>query len=238
MIQLVTFPPAFGLRNVSPFCLKTEMLLTSLQLPFEIIEESDPRKAPKAKLPYLIADGRKIADSELITEYLDNVTQGQVYADLTAEQKAHGTALARLAEDHLYWMLVASRWLDPDWWPNVVEGFFGFVPKIVRPVVAGLARKQVMKTYDLQGLGRHTLEEQKGFATRDLAALEALVGTEGYLFGQTPNVFDFTVAAMMAGIYDNQPASWLTQCAQSYKNLKAYTERVQAQLSVYGREAV
>ena len=39
MIQLVTFPPAFGLRNVSPFCLKTEMLLTSLQLPFEIIEE-------------------------------------------------------------------------------------------------------------------------------------------------------------------------------------------------------
>ena len=39
MIQLETFPPAFGLRNVSPFCLKTEMLLTSLQLPFEIIEE-------------------------------------------------------------------------------------------------------------------------------------------------------------------------------------------------------
>jgi len=238
MIQLATFPPAFGLRNVSPFCLKTEMLLTSLQLPFELVEEADPRKAPKAKLPYLIVDGEKIADSELITQYLDQVTQGQVYADLSAEQKAQGTAVTRLAEDHLYWMLVASRWLDSDWWPNVVEGFFGFVPKIVRPLITRLARKQVAKTYDLQGLGRHTLAEQKGFAERDLAALEALVGHEGYLFGQTPNIFDFTVASLMAGIYDNQPATWLTEIAQSYNNLKTYTERVQAHVGVYGREAV
>ncbi len=238
MIQLVTFPPAFGLRNVSPFCLKTEMLLTSLQLPFELVEEADPRKAPKSKLPYLIVDGQKIADSELITQYLDEVTQGQVYAGLSAEQKAQGTALARLAEDHLYWMMVASRWLDADWWPNIVEGFFGFVPKIVRPLVTGMARKQVAKTYDLQGLGRHTLAEQKGFAERDLAALEALVGNEGFLFDQKPNVFDFTLAALMAGIYDNQPATWLTECAQSFSNLKTYTERVQAHMGVYGREAV
>ena len=115
---------------------------------------------------------------------------------------------------------------------------FGFVPKIVRPLITGLARKQVAKTYDLQGLGRHTLAEQKGFAERDLAALEALVGNEGYLFGQTPNIFDFTVASLMAGVYDNQPATWLTEIAQSYNNLKNYTERVQAHVGVYGREAV
>ena len=30
MIQLYTFPEAFGLRNVSPFCLKIEMALTWL----------------------------------------------------------------------------------------------------------------------------------------------------------------------------------------------------------------
>ena len=68
MLELVTLPPAFGLRNVSPFCLKAEMLLTSLELPFTLSEEADPRKAPKGKLPFLIDGDTRIADSELITE--------------------------------------------------------------------------------------------------------------------------------------------------------------------------
>ena len=62
MLQLVTLPAAFGMRNVSPFCLKVEMLLTSLGLPFDMSEETDPRKAPKGKLPYLLADGQLPSD--------------------------------------------------------------------------------------------------------------------------------------------------------------------------------
>ena len=235
MLELVTLPPAFGLRNVSPFCLKAEMLLTSLELPFTLSTEADPRKAPKGKLPFLIADGEKIADSELITEYVDGITQGAVYRGLTPQQKAQGVALARLAEDHLYWIGVASRWLDDEWYPNVVDGFFGIAPKIVRPLVANMARKQVERTYHLQGLGRHSLEEQRGFAERDLQALEDAVPEEGFLFGDTPNVFDFTVAAMMAGFLDNEPATWLTEIARNYKKLEAYTERVQAAVGVYGK---
>ena len=58
MIKLYTFPPACGLRNVSPFCLKVEMALSYLEIPFEIVEISDPRKAPKGKLPYVDIDGQ------------------------------------------------------------------------------------------------------------------------------------------------------------------------------------
>jgi glutathione S-transferase len=237
MLELVTLPPAFGMRNVSPFCLKAEMLLTWLELPFAITELADPRKAPKGKLPFLVADGERIADSELITEYLDNLTQGKVYAGLSPQQRAYGVALSRLAEDHLYWMIVASRWLDDRWWPNVVEGFFHIAPRIVRPLVANAARKQVRQTYHLQGLGRHTLEEQRGFAERDLRALEDAVGSEGFLFGGEPCIFDFTVAAMMAGAYDNQPATWVTELAVGYPRLRDYTDRVQAAVKVFGRAA-
>ena len=185
MMKLVTFPPSFGLRNVSPFCLKVEMLLASLGLEFEIEEQSDPRKAPKGKLP----------------------------------------------------VLVASRWLDDAWWPNVVEGFFGFVPRLVRPLAAGAARRQVAKTYQLHGLGRHTLEEQRGFARRDLAALEAGVSDGGFLTGAEPNVHDFAVAALLAGIYDQQPGSWLTPIAREHAKLHEYTERVQARVGVWARPA-
>jgi len=235
MLELVTLPPAFGMRNVSPFCLKVEMLLKSLELPYTVSTLTDPRKAPKGKLPYLVADDVKIADSELITEYLNGVTQGRVYAGLKPADKAQGVALARLAEDHLYWIMVASRWLDDAWWPNIVEGFFGFVPGLIRPLAAGLARRQVRQTYHLQGLGRHTLEEQRGFAERDLTALQDAVPGQGFLGGDTPNVFDFTVAGMMAGILDNQPGTWLTEVARGYRKLNDYTEGVQAQVGVYGR---
>jgi glutathione S-transferase len=236
MLELVTLPPAFGLRNVSPFCLKAEMLLTSLELPFKLSEEADPRKAPKGKLPFLIDGDNCIADSELITEYLNELTKGQVYAGLSDAQKAQGLALSRLAEDHLYWMMVASRWLDDAWWPNIMDGFFGFIPGIVRPLIASFPRRQVAKTYNLHGLGRHTLEEQRGFAERDLAALAAAVPDDGFLFGDTPNIFDFSVAGLMAGLYDNQPVTWVTGLAGKYENLRAYTERVQEAVGVWGRK--
>ncbi len=236
MLELVTLPPAFGMRNVSPFCLKAELLLIDLALPFTKSELADPRKAPKGKLPYLVTDEGTIADSELIVTYLDRITQGGVYAGISPEQKAHGVALTRLAEDHLYWLMVASRWLDDDWWPNIVDGFFHIAPKPVRPFVAGLARRQVRQTYHLHGLGRHSLEEQHGFAARDLQALEDTVPMTGFLYGPEPNVFDFTITGLMAGIYDNQPATWLTELALSYEGLNAYTERVQTHMGVFGRE--
>ena len=125
---MITLQPSFGPRNVSPFCLKVGMALTYLRLKFDYETERDPRKAPKGKLPYLVIDGERIADSELIFERLNTMTQGKLYAGLTPEEKATGLALSRLAEDHLYWMGVASRWLDDKWYPNIVSEFFGFIP--------------------------------------------------------------------------------------------------------------
>jgi len=236
MLELVTLPPAFGMRNVSPFCLKAEMLLTDLELDFTLREEPDPRKAPKGKLPFLIDDGQIVADSELITEHLNGLTQGRVYAGLSATDKSRGVALTRLAEDHLYWIMVASRWLDEKWFPNVVSGFFGIAPAPLRPLVAGMARRQVRQTYHLHGLGRHTPEEQRGFAQRDLQALQDAAPADGFLFAAVPSVYDFCVAGMMAGIFDNQPATWLTHLAVPYTRLRDYTDRVQAHVGVFGRE--
>ncbi len=235
MLKLVVLPGAFGVRNVSPFCLKIEMLLTSLGLPFEMEELADPRKAPKGKLPFLYDGDTCIADSELIAEYINEKTDGRVYAGLTPAQKAQGLALTRLAEEHLYWTGVASRWLDDAWWPNVVEGFFHIIPKPLRGLGSGMARREMKKTYHLQGLGRHSLEDQKAFARRDLQALEDSVPEQGFLFGESPGYFDFAVASLIAGMVDNQPPTWFTELARPYQKLMDYTERVQAAVGVWGR---
>ena len=236
-LTLVTLGSAFGLQNVSPFCLKVEMLMTQLGLDFDVAVETDPRKAPKGKLPYLVTDGSKLADSELIVEHLDQITQGRVYAGIAPRDRALGTALSRLIDDHLYWIMVASRWLDDAWFPNVVNGFFHIAPKPIRGIVAGMARRQVRQTYHLQGLGRHTREEQEGFARRDLQALQDAVAERDFLFGSDPCVYDFTIASFMAGVYDQRPPTWITGVAEEYGALKAYTERVQERIGVYGRAA-
>ncbi len=235
-LTLYTLGGAFGLQNVSPFCLKIEMLMTALDIPFELAVEPDPRKAPKGKLPFLMVDERVIADSELITEYLDESTGGRVYAGLSPAQRSRGVALARLIDDHLYWLFVASRWLDDAWFPHIVDGFFHIAPRPVRPLVARLARRQVRQTFHLHGLGRHTLEEQRGFVERDLRALEDAVPDEGFLLGKKPCLYDFTVSSFMAGVLDNEPPTWVTLMARDYRRLADYAERVQAHVGVYGRE--
>ncbi len=234
-LKLVTLPPAFGMRNVSPFCLKIEMLLANLDLPFELGEEGDPRKAPKGKLPFLVADGETLADSELIALYLDELTDGGVFGGYSAAERAEGTAIVRLIEDHLYWIMVASRWLDDEWWPNVVEGFFGDLPGLIRPLVTRMARKQVRQTYHLHGLGRHTLEEQRGFAERDLEALSSAVDGSSVLNADSPRYFDFALAGFLAGVYDQQPSTWVNPLADKYPNLKQYTEQVQESVGIWGR---
>ena len=235
MITLYTFPPTFGLRNVSPFCLKVEMALTHLKEDYEIIEESDPRKSPKGKLPYIVMDGEAIADSEIILERLDDARDGALFGELSDDEYARGYAFTRLAEDHLYWLVVASRWLDDEWFPNVVSGFFHFVPGLIRPLASRAARKQVLKTLDLHGLGRHNLEEQADFARRDLRTLSRALASHSFIAGDRLTAFDFAVAGLLSGIYDQSPPTWITPIANEFPDLKDYTERVQETVGVYAR---
>ena len=236
MIKLYTFPETFGLRNVSPFCLKVEMALTHLGLDYEIVEESDPRKSPKGKLPYIIMDGETIADSELIFEKLDQASTGALFGQLSSEEYARGYAFTRLTEDHLYWLVVASRWLDDAWFPNVVKGFFGNLPGLIRPIASGMARRQVLKTLDLHGLGRHNLDEQADFARRDLLALSRALEGHSFIAGDRLTVFDFAVAGLLSGMYDQKPATWINPIADEFPTLRDYAERVQEAVGVFARK--
>ncbi len=235
MIQLYTFPEAFGLRNVSPFCLKVEMALAHLGLDYEIVLEANPRNSPKGKLPYIVDDGQVIADSELILEHLDTKTGGRLYGELSAEEQARGSSFTRLIEDHLYWLMVASRWMDDAWFPNVVKGFFSALPPGIKQFVAMMARRQMRKTYLLQGLGKHNLEEQKGFARRDFEALDHALESHPYIAGDRLTVYDFAVAGLLAGVYDQQPESWVNPIAADFPRVRDYAQRVQQEVGIFAR---
>ena len=236
MITLYTLPPAFGQRNPSPFCLKTEMALTWLELDFETRTTLELNKAPKGKTPWIVDDGVVIADSELIFEHLDKKTGGKLLGHLTPQEMAVGTAFTRLAEDHLYWMIVASRWLDDEWFENVKRDFFGSLSwplNVIGPIVA---RRQIRQTLHLHGLGRHTPEEQQGFVQRDLDALAAQVETNGYIASDRLTAHDFAVAGIVAAMMDNRPPTWVSAMANQVQPLRDYIERVQSEVGVWCTE--
>ncbi|MBC7944174.1 MAG: glutathione S-transferase N-terminal domain-containing protein, partial [Burkholderiales bacterium] len=84
MIKLYQFEPAFGLPNASPFCMKLETYLRMAGLPFEIAPNANIMKAPKGKMPYIEDNGRAIADSSLIIEYLRKTYGDRLDAKLTS----------------------------------------------------------------------------------------------------------------------------------------------------------
>jgi hypothetical protein len=94
-------------------------------------------------MPYLDDGGTIVADSELILQHIDRKTDGGLYGHLTHEERADGFAFTRLAEEHLYWIMVASRWLDDAWFPHIKTGFFGAMPFPVRHIAPALARREV-----------------------------------------------------------------------------------------------
>jgi glutathione S-transferase len=132
--------------------------------------------------------------------------------------------------------MVASRWLDDAWWPEIQKGFFGSFPALLRGPIGFVARRSMRQTYDLHGMGRHTLEEQKGFAGRDLEAIDGLVAVRPFLLGENISVYDFGVASLLAGLLDNKPPTWLTALAETHTHLRPYAERVQESVGVWCRE--
>lgn len=235
MITFYTLPPAFGQRSPSPFCLKAEMALVHLKLDFEAKTTLELNKAPKGKAPWLDDDGI-IADSELILAHLDSKTNGGLYGQLTAEEIAIGTAFTRLAEDHLYWMILASRWLNDEWFENVKRDFFSSLPWPLRNIVPVIARRRVRQAYDLHGLGRHSLVEQRSFLDRDINALVARLSDHEYIASDRMTVHDFTVASMLASAMDNQPETWVSARMNQEQSLRDYIERVQDEVGVFGRK--
>ena len=232
---LHVLPPAFGQRNPSPFCLKVEMALTHLGLDFTLREKMELTKAPKRK-PWLEDNNKVIADSELILCYLDTKTDGGLFGHLTPQQMGLGISFVRLAEHHLYWLILASRWLDDDWFANIQRDFFGYLPAPLSWIVSKNARLQMRLFYRLHdGLGCHCSEEQALLLRADLNAIAGQVSAEGLITGKELCVFDFAVAAMLVAGMDNEPGTWVSEIANEYTVLRDYAEKVQESVGVYGR---
>lgn len=226
MLKLYLYPTSWDISNASPFCMKIENYLRLVQIPFERVIVSDPRKSPKGKLPYIDDGGQVVPDSSFIIEYLKNKYGDPLDGHLTAIQKATALAIRHMLEEHLYWVIVYSRWVDPKGWEVVKPVFFAEMPPLLRAVVPELIRRQLTKVLHSQGIGRHHSSDIYKLGCEDLTAVSIILGEQRFILGNDPTSLDAVMYAFLANILLVPVESPLKEHAKSLSNLSEYCVRM------------
>ena len=231
-ITLYQFPPGPGrLPCASPFCMKLETYLRMAGLEHEVKTILNPGKGPAGKAPFIELNGERLPDSRLIIRRLERDTGGRVDGWLTDDQRAEALAWQRLMEEHLYWIIVYSRWLDRDGfrhWGGVTVETTG----LPRPLVAVMTRvfRRIVRR-DLRSMGFPALGTATvyGLGEADLNALASRLGDRPFLFGDRPTSFDAMLAAHIGSIVEMPWEYPLKVAARAHANLITHYERLMAQ---------
>lgn len=225
MIDLYQFTPAFDVPNLSPFCMKLEAFLRVTSIPFQIIHENDPRKGPKGKLPFIRDNGVVIGDSELIIDYLESKLDFRMDGHLDSQQAATHHAFIRMLDEHLYWILIYSRWIDEHNWPALRNELFYDIPPPVSTFLANKLRRQMREQLHAQGLGRHNSEEIYKKGRKDLEQLSALLGDHQWFGGDYVSRLDLTAIGYLCNILVPELYSPLADVVRECSNLELYAVR-------------
>ena len=222
-VVVVQFPDIMG-RNLSPFGLKLEAWLKLADIPYTIEPSTNLRKAPKGKLPYIRDEGRIVADTSLIIEHLKATRGIDPDAGLSPREHAEALALQRLFEEHLYFAIVHSRWIDEEGWRTFEAALFDDRPYAVRQLGGLYLRSYVRRMLRLQGLGRHTQREIYAMARADLQAVADYLGERPFFMGEGLTTIDAVAYGFLANILHVSFETELKQTAFDFPNLVAWCE--------------
>jgi len=211
----------------SPFSVKSLALMELSGLAYTRVH-GDPRHTPKGKLPILIDGERVIADSDFIQTYLAQAHGVDLDAQLSPSERAQALALRMLIEEHLYWVLAYSRWVDN---PTYTRGaFLAALPALIRPVVFRIVQKQVKSGLHGQGMGRHDRADIYALGERALAALADWLGDRPFFMGAQATNVDTTAFGMLETLLASKLRTPLSEAAQQQPQLVAYHQRMRSLL--------
>lgn len=227
MIDLYQFPRAFGIANLSPFCMKIEAFLRIADIPYQIMEVNDLRLAPKGKLPFIRDNGVAVSDSEFIMDYLQSKHEFEVDGHLDSRQKMVHHALSRMLDEHFYWALMYSRWIEPQNWQTLKQHLYGHIPPPISTVMALKAQDTMRRQLRSQGLGRHSSEEIYRKAAKDIDALALMLGGQEWFGGHYISRLDLSVLAYLSNALLKEMPSSIGERIKQNSNLLEFQQRAE-----------
>ena len=228
MITLHQFPSFFGVPNASPPCMKVETYLRLAKLDYETKDiVGDLKKiTPRGQAPFITDKGKDIADSQLIINYLKTTYGDPLGEGLSDEDRAQHAAIRHLAEDHLYFIMLAQRWTVPANMDILKESFFAPVPKMMRSLIFNMAQKSQVKRLEGQGMGKFSHEERLSMGKESIDNLSLLLKEQSYFGGDKAREIDCVIFSYLANGLIEDFDSPFKDYIKSHINLTAYNQRM------------
>ena len=224
MITLYGSLPGFGMPELSPFVAKARILLKMANLP-HTLAKGDFQKAPKGKVPYIDDAGQVLGDSTFIRWHLEQKYGIDFDKGLTPAERGIAWAFEKMADEHLYWIIVHERWTKPQNYEKVSKLIFADMPALLRPVLVPVINKRARGNLKGQGIGRHNNDDVIRLASADIDAIANQLGTKPWLMGNEPCSADASVWSAIIGCQCPAFDTPLRAAVDKHQNLKDYVGR-------------
>ncbi|MGR9053345.1 MAG: glutathione S-transferase family protein [Gammaproteobacteria bacterium] len=225
MITLYQFAPVWDIPNISPACVKVETFLRMTDLAYQV-RFTLPPKAPKGKLPYIEDQGKTLADSRFIIQYLKETYGVDPDKALTTEAHAVSNAMQRFIEDTLYWEVFYTVVRLPQNRAKHRWALFHVLPPVIRDVAAFTVYKRIERDLIGQGIGRHSWDEVIELGKLDLSSLSDFLAEKPYFMGEQPTVLDATAFGFLVNLIWRPIETPLKEHGLRQKNLVDFCERM------------
>jgi len=228
VVILHSAPRGIAAPCISPFALKLETFLRMAKIPYKY--DGEFPFGSKGKTPWITLNGKHMADSQLIIEYLIQKFDIKLGAKYSAAEKAYGRAVRIMIEEHLYWGGVVWRFrqCDPDVLKNMYSPLMNKFNSLLRPLVWKSVVSRFNQMACAQGIGRHSDEEVEGMMAESMRALSKILGNKKFLLGDEPTEEDTAVFGLAAqGLYAS-PGAPFHVVFEECPNLVAYIDRIKS----------
>ncbi|WP_420422210.1 glutathione S-transferase family protein [Simkania sp.] len=225
MITLFLYPELFGVPDNNPFGLKVDTFLRLTGLEYQAKHIIDTSEAPRQQLPYLVDGDNIVSDSNNMISYLIVNYELEIDNDLTRDQQSLSLLIRRMLDEHLYWVMAYSRWQDERFWPLFRDELLRSLPEISPEDLEPLRQINLGK-YQIQGIGKYSLDEIYQAGIDDLAVIAHFLGSQNYIFGKNVHSLDACIYGFLANIYYFEIDTPLKEFLVATKTLPAYCDRI------------
>jgi len=226
VVYFFTLGDFYDRPHASPFCLKLETFLRLHKIKYQTIKGINA--GPTGKWPWIVYNDEVVTDSTFAITFLEN--KFGINWNTEEVDKALGHVIHRMIEEHLYWVLVYERWVDPTIWSSVVRcEYFKTIPFLIRyPLSEWLLRPKIISSLHGTGTTRLPKEEmyKKGFD--DIDSLSIILGSKPYFFGNSISRADLTIYSMLDCILAKKVNGRLGTYTRTKENLVSFVHRVHA----------
>lgn len=232
MLTVYKFVDAWGLPDLSPFCIKLETYLRIAGVAYEAVV-GDANKAPRRKLPWVHDGEHTLADSDTIIHHLEAGRAVPLDRDLSPHDRAVAEAVRTMLEEAHYFVIVYVRWCTPEGraiYRPVLSRYCAAVG-IARPLhslMIGMATLNMRAQAWMQGTARRDPAEIMALGQRHWTAVAELLGDRPFLLGERPTSVDATVYAFLVSTIDAPFDSPIKAHALADARLVAYRDRMRA----------